>query len=596
LPEGDPGSAIFTVDTRGRVLTWSPGAQRTKGYRPEEIVGRNCACFYMRNEIALGLPQHHLRKAAAEGHFSSEGWRVRKDGTRFWASVVIIPLREANGSLRGFSQIAREVTGRALSRTALDSLRERICVLDRDGSIVLTNQAWDLFAQTEGAEADRCGIGVNYLRVCRTATGLFSERAFQAASGIESVLRGTAPHFTLDYPCPSSSQRGWFRLTARPLRQPHTGAVILHSEITSQVLLAEKLRRAQAHYGALLENPVDVVTVLAADGNIRRQSPASEGVLGIRPEEMVGQPIFEFVHPDDSDAVRKLLRDCLRDTNGKHPCEYRFRNKDGSWRMLESIARKLLSNPEGGIILNSRDITHRKLAEETLLAEQDALVRHCGELEALAARLFRKQEEERRRVAAELNGNLSQRVASMSLQAAHMASHAAAPGQSQGLQECVASLDRDLRHLAGALYPATLDHLGLAVALREYCAEFTRKQGIPVIYVHRGISGRLSGHTAATLYRIGEEALANVAKHAHANQAWVTLSRTAKGTRLAVRDDGAGFDPAAVEPGWGLGILAMRERLRAVKGSLSIRSRPGNGAEIVALVPINDCRLKPNAT
>jgi signal transduction histidine kinase len=176
-----------------------------------------------------------------------------------------------------------------------------------------------------------------------------------------------------------------------------------------------------------------------------------------------------------------------------------------------------------------------------------------------------------------------------------MAARAATAGQSHALQECVASLGRDLHHLAGALYPATLDHLGLAVAVREYCAEFTRKEGIPVNYVHRGISARLPGRTASTLYRIAEEALANVAKHAQANRAWVTLSRTAKGTRLTVRDDGAGFDPAALEPGSGLGILAMRERLRAVKGSLSIRSRPGAGTEVVTLAPLSSAGNQPRA-
>ena len=583
-PQDDPGSAFFTVDTRGRVLTWSPGAEITQGYRPEEIIGRNCSCFYTPDDVERGVPEHDLRKAS-EGPFASEGWRVRKDGARFWASVAIVPVRAPNGSLRGFSQIAREVTGRAISRTVLDSLQERICVLDRDGWIVLTNQAWDLFAKTAGADAARCGMGVNYLQVCRTARGAFSERALEAASGIEIVLRGASAQFTMDYPCPSPS-KAWFQLTARPLRRTHTGAVILHSEITSHVLIAEKLRKTQAHYGALMENRADVATVLATDGSIRYQSPASEAVLGIRPEELVGHPIFEFVHPDDLEGVRKLLRECLRDPRRKHPCAYRFRNRDGHWRILESIARKI-SCPEAGIILNSRDITDQKLAEKTLLEKQDALARNGQELEALAARLFREREEERRRVAAELQGNLSQRLAAISLQAGHMAPLTAAPGQVQALQESVAGLDRDLRRLAGTFYPAGLDQFGLAVALRDYCAELSRKQGIPVNYVHRGISTRLSGNIAATLYRIAEEALANVAQHAHASRVWVALSRTANGTRLAIRDDGAGFDPATIEPGCSLGILAMRERMRAVKGSISIRSRPGHGVEIVALVSQN---------
>jgi PAS domain S-box-containing protein len=472
-----------------------------------------------------------------------------------------------------------------LVRMAFDSLREGICVLDRDGSVVLTNQTWGRRAGEDCGGLSRCGPGLNYLQVCRTATGPLSERAFEAATGIETVLRGTVPQFVLDYACNSNSRKAWFRLIVRPLRRPPSGAVILHSEITSHVLMAEQLRRTRAHYDALLENPVDAATVLAANGDIRYQSPASEGIFGVRPEELVGRPIFEFVHPDDAGAVHELLRGCLRYAHRKHTCETRFRNRDGSWRTLECIGRKLLSDSEGGIILNSRDITNKKIAEKTLQAKQDALARDRQELEALAARLFREQEEERQRVAAELHGRLSQRVALMGLQASRMAARTAA-GETHVLQDCVASLDRDLHHLADALHPATLDQLGLAVALREYCAEFSQRNGISVNYIHRRISARLPGRTASTLYRVAQEALGNVAKHSLATHAWVTLSRTAKGIRLAIRDDGSGFDPGGVEAGSGLGILAMRERLRAVSGSLSIRSRQGTGTEVAAVAPL----------
>ncbi|HXM41809.1 MAG TPA: PAS domain-containing sensor histidine kinase [Bryobacteraceae bacterium] len=473
-----------------------------------------------------------------------------------------------------------------LAQVAFDSLPERTCALDRDGWIVLANHAWNQSARENGASLSQCGPGVNYLRICRTATGSFAEGAWEAAMGIETVLRGAAPQFTLDYPCLYPSRKAWFRLVVRPLLRPNSGAVVSHSEITSQVLLAERLRRTQAHYRALLENPVDAATVLASDGTIRYQSPASEGIFGIRPDALVGRAIFEFVHPDDTHAVRELLRACLRYAQCKHPCEFRFGNRNGSWRVLESVGRKLVSNPEGGIILNSRDVTHQKMAEKNLRAKQDAMLRSREELEALAARLFREQDDERRRVAAELSGNLSQRLASMRLQAAHLAAGAAALGQSQALEECAASLGRDLQRLAGVLHPPTLEHLGLAVALREYCAEFTRKHGTPVHYVHRGISARLPGHIAASLYRVAIESLVNVAKHARANHTWVTLSRTAKGIRMAIRDDGAGFDPSAIDPGSGLGVLAMRERLRAVRGSLSIGSRQGAGTEVVALAPL----------
>lgn len=474
-----------------------------------------------------------------------------------------------------------------LIQVAFDSLRDHVCVIDRHGSIVATNEAWDGFARRNGANLSRCGPGIDYLRVCRASRGPFSEHALAAAEGIESVLRGAAPQFNLDYPCPPSpSRKVWFRLIARPLRRPYTGAVILHTDITNQVLLAEKFRRTEAQCSALWENPVDAGTLLAPDGTIRFQSPASEGVLGRLPEELAGRVIFDFIHPDDLDALREALHDCLHNPAAKHPCEYRFRNKDGSWRTVEGFARKFLSQPEGGIILNLRDVTYRKLAEEALLAKQTALQHKRDELEALAARLFREREEERRRLALELNGNLRQRLASMSVQAAYLAAHAVDAGQSSDFQDRVEGLGHDIQHLSGDLYPALLDHFGLAVALREFCAQFGAKQGIPVRYFHRGLSAGLPPPISLALFRIAEESLSNVVKHAAANQAAVLLNRAGKGVRLTIRDDGRGFDPAAIAPGAGLGILSMRQRMRVVKGALTIQSRPRHGTEVVAVAPI----------
>jgi len=187
-----------------------------------------------------------------------------------------------------------------------------------------------------------------------------------------------------------------------------------------------------------------------------------------------------------------------------------------------------------------------------------------------------------------LHEGLGRRVATVALQASHLASSvpAAADGL-RALQETVSSLNHDLHNLAHGLYPPMLDHLGLAVALREYVQEFGHKHGIRTHYTNRGIPSRLKAAIATTLYRVAQSALDNVAAHAKTDQAWVTLTRTLHGIRLAIRDEGAGFDPAELAPGAGLGIAGMRQRMAAVNGSLSIRSRPGAGTAIVALAPLS---------
>jgi PAS domain S-box-containing protein len=102
--------AIFVLDPEGRVLTWNEGAERLKRYRREEILGRHFSIFYEPADVADGRPERILAQAAAEGHFAEEGWRVRKDGTRFWASILLTALWDDSRQLRGFAKITRDLT------------------------------------------------------------------------------------------------------------------------------------------------------------------------------------------------------------------------------------------------------------------------------------------------------------------------------------------------------------------------------------------------------------------------------------------------------------------------------------------------------
>ncbi len=129
LVEAVTDYAIFMLDPSGVIASWNPGAQRSKGYERSEIIGRNFSTFYTEEDRLAGLPQRALATAASEGRFENEGWRVRKDGTRFWANVVIDPIRAANGGLIGFAKITRDLTEQKKSRDALRESEERFRIL-----------------------------------------------------------------------------------------------------------------------------------------------------------------------------------------------------------------------------------------------------------------------------------------------------------------------------------------------------------------------------------------------------------------------------------------------------------------------------------
>jgi PAS domain S-box-containing protein len=132
--------AIFVLDTSGRVLTWNPGAQALKGYTAEQIIGQHFSKFYPPEAVQSGWPERELALAEKEGRFADEGWRVKKDGTTFWASVIITPLRSLSGELSGFAKVTQDLTDRRRTEERVQSLnrelRERVSELDESRRIV----------------------------------------------------------------------------------------------------------------------------------------------------------------------------------------------------------------------------------------------------------------------------------------------------------------------------------------------------------------------------------------------------------------------------------------------------------------------------
>ncbi|MAF62434.1 MULTISPECIES: bifunctional diguanylate cyclase/phosphodiesterase [Pseudomonadota] len=177
LIKGISDCAIYMLDAEGRVANWNAGAQRLKGYRPEEIVGKPLSSFYLPEERADGVPERALVTARETGKFSGEGWRVRKDGTRFWAQVTIERFCDESGRLLGFAKITRDITrlkedqdriaeARRHRDAALDHMHQGLCLFDARGRLVLANRR---FAEMWGLGNDQCPPGTGALDVLRTA-------------------------------------------------------------------------------------------------------------------------------------------------------------------------------------------------------------------------------------------------------------------------------------------------------------------------------------------------------------------------------------------------------------------------------------------
>ncbi len=245
----------------------------------------------------------------------------------------------------------------------LDVFDAHVAMLDRDGVIVAVNAAWERFASENGRALTSCGVGRNYLAACQSDET--DQDAGAAADGISSVLNGTLPVFTMEYPCHTPDKERWFSMMVRPLRRSDSSdAVVIHTDVTSLHIAEEREGHEQRRFVSLIEHAVDLITVMDRDGTITYESPAFERMLGYATPVAAGTDAFTFLHPDDVELFRTALADIALVPAGSILREYRMRHRDGSWRWIEADLTNCLDDPEiCGIVVNSRDITARKETE-----------------------------------------------------------------------------------------------------------------------------------------------------------------------------------------------------------------------------------------
>jgi signal transduction histidine kinase len=195
------------------------------------------------------------------------------------------------------------------------------------------------------------------------------------------------------------------------------------------------------------------------------------------------------------------------------------------------------------------------------------------------------QEQDRRRISQELHDDLGQRLALLEIQLTQLEDKCTCPETQKGLRlirERIGDMDRDVHRICCQLYPVLLEKLGLIVALKSLCREFCQL-GLSTEFVHENCPGTMAKPVSLCLYRVVQEALHNVSKHAKANSAKVSLRGTSGRLEVIVEDAGVGFNPDEIRPVTGLGLSSIEERVKRAGGRITITSTPGFGTRVRAV-------------
>jgi len=269
--------------------------------------------------------------------------------------------------------------------------------------------------------------------------------------------------------------------------------------------------------------------------------------------------------------------------------EFRLRHKKGHYVHVLSRGFPVRREPGGPIVRivgTHFDLTERKQAEEAREREQSERART-----ELLGRMVFAQEDERRRIAREMHDQFGEQLTALGLRIRMLkeasADRADLSSMVEALEHVAQQLDRDVDHLVWELRPTALDDLGLRAALANYIQDWSVRVSVSAELHTAGLTtDRLGSEIETTLYRIAQEALNNIAKHARAGHVEIILERRPDHVSLIVEDDGVGFDPAGVDADRrGFGLLGMQERAALVGATLQIESAPGEGTTVLVRMP-----------
>ena len=343
-----------------------------------------------------------------------------------------------------------------------------------------------------------------------------------------------------------------------------------------------RLELSEQRFRSLVQHSYDMINVLDFEGNYLYVSDSMEHNLGYRPEELVGVNALSLVHPGDLDFVRQSIERLHTEKLVDDLPPFRFRCKGGSWHWIESVGTNMVDDPAvGGIVVNARDVTERKSLQEKLsreVEEKRATINKAA---------IRAQEREREQLGRELHDNVNQVLTTIKLYT-ELALDSPAEASVQLMRKSVGYLSdciNEIRNISKRLSTPTLGKITLGESLQELVSSLSLAGKLAInLQVGRMDNKKLSQDVHLGVYRIVQEHLTNVLRHAGATKVHIKVGGAKGALQVLITDNGRGFDVEARRKG--IGISNMYGRCENINGRMELESAPGKGCTLKLQVPV----------
>src|SRR5262245_2480919 len=365
--------ALLMLDTTGRIISWNSGAEAIKGWRAEEIIGQHFSVFYPPEAVERGLPAIELVVAAREGRFEDEGWRVRKDGSRFWANVVITALHASDGTLTGYAKVTRDLTERRRHEESLryNEMRFRALVEGvRDYAIYMLDPDGDVATWNAGAEAihgytAKEIIGTHFSRL------LVPDANVREHARRELQIASSDGRFQAEGWRQRKNGTTFYANVVITAIRDERGALLGFSKITRDLTERQRheaeLHASEERFRLLVESVVDyAIATLDEEGVICSWNHGAERITGYEAKDIIGRHCSRLYTPEDVRAGKPWRQLILARERGRVNEESWRIHNDGTQFWANNVIAELPGVDEStgaAYYLVTQDLSQRRYAE-----------------------------------------------------------------------------------------------------------------------------------------------------------------------------------------------------------------------------------------